>query len=84
MAVWVGIIALAGVAAEIGIVVVTFLDEAIRRKKEPGGEWTSVAVSEAIMQGAIRRVRPVVMTASAIFLGLLPIAEQKSLLRPTR
>ena len=73
VAVWVGMIALAGVAAEIGIIMVTFLDEAIRRRRENVKQWTSASLVEAIVQGALRRVRPVLMTASAIFLGLLPI-----------
>ncbi len=73
VAVWVGLIALAGVAAEIGVVMVAFLDEAIRRGRENTEKPILESLKEAIMKGAIARVRPVVMTASAIFLGLLPI-----------
>ena len=73
VAVWIGMIALAGVAAEIGVVMVTFLDEAVRKGKEADSPGNTDGLKEAIIRGAVRRVRPVVMTASAIFLGLLPI-----------
>ncbi len=73
IAVWVGIIALAGVSAEIGVVMVVFLDEAYRRRGENQQLRTREDLRAAAAEGAGQRVRPVVMTASAILLGLLPI-----------
>jgi Cu(I)/Ag(I) efflux system membrane protein CusA/SilA len=73
IAVWVGIIALAGVSAEIGVVMVVFLDEAYRRRSEKQQLRTREDLRAAAAEGAGQRVRPVVMTASAILLGLLPI-----------
>ncbi|MEW6324570.1 MAG: CusA/CzcA family heavy metal efflux RND transporter [Nitrospirota bacterium] len=73
VAVWVGLIALAGVAAEIGVVMIVYLDEAVRRRRAEGRLRTMQDLIEAAIDGAVRRVRPIVMTASAILFGLLPI-----------
>ncbi len=73
VAVWVGIIALAGVSAEIGVVMVVFLDQAYHRRSERKQLGTPEDLRVAAMEGAGQRVRPVIMTASAILLGLLPI-----------
>jgi Cu(I)/Ag(I) efflux system membrane protein CusA/SilA len=73
VAVWVGIIALAGVAAETGVVMLVYLDEAYERRVREGRMATAQDLREAIMEGAVQRVRPKMMTVAAIMGGLLPI-----------
>ncbi|MDF0644769.1 MAG: CusA/CzcA family heavy metal efflux RND transporter [Nitrospira sp.] len=73
VAVWVGIIALAGVAAETGVVMLVYLDEAYDRRTREGRMTTARDLREAIMEGAVQRVRPKMMTVAAITGGLLPI-----------
>jgi Cu(I)/Ag(I) efflux system membrane protein CusA/SilA len=77
VAVAVGFIALAGVAAETGVVMLIYLDNAftemIERRKEEGHRLTARDLYAAIMEGAVERVRPKMMTVSAIMAGLLPI-----------
>ena len=73
VAVWVGIIALAGVAAETGVVMLVYLDEAYERRVREGRMATAHDLQEAILEGAVQRVRPKMMTVAAIMGGLLPI-----------
>jgi Cu(I)/Ag(I) efflux system membrane protein CusA/SilA len=74
IAVGVGFIALAGVAAETGVIMLIYLDEAYLNKlHEKGKEMTRSDVLDAVMFGAVERVRPKVMTVAAIMAGLLPI-----------
>lgn len=74
VAVAVGFIALAGVAAEIGVLVLTFIDHEIdRRKKKKGSHLTSDEILQAVHHGTSERVRPIIMTATAITAGLIPI-----------
>jgi Cu(I)/Ag(I) efflux system membrane protein CusA/SilA len=73
VAVWVGIIALAGVAAETGVVMLVYLDEAYERRTREGTMKTAQDLRDAIMEGAVQRVRPKMMTVAAIMGGLLPI-----------
>src|SRR5438067_8088318 len=73
VAVWVGFIALFGTAVQTGVVMVIYLEEAVRRKIAPGGTLTIEALHEAVMDGALLRLRPKVMTVSTIVAGLLPI-----------
>ena len=73
VAVWVGIIALAGVAAETGVVMLVYLDEAYERRVREGRMATAQDLRESIMEGAVQRVRPKMMTVAAIMGGLLPI-----------
>ena len=73
VAVWVGLIALAGVAAEIAVVLLVYLDEAYHRHEREGRLRSRSELLEAIRQGAGERVRPVLMTAAAVTAGLLPI-----------
>jgi Cu(I)/Ag(I) efflux system membrane protein CusA/SilA len=73
VAVWVGIIALAGVAAETGVVMLVYLDEAYERHIREGRMATAQDLREAIIEGAVQRVRPKMMTVAAIMGGLLPI-----------
>ncbi len=75
VAVWVGFIALAGVAAETGVIMLLYLDEAYRRGAETlGGRVRTVAdVAAAVHDGAVERLRPKLMTVAAIMAGLAPI-----------
>jgi Cu(I)/Ag(I) efflux system membrane protein CusA/SilA len=73
VAVWVGIIALAGVDAETGVVMLLYLDQAFERFKAAGKMNTLHDLQEAVEDGAVRRIRPKMMTVLAILLGLLPI-----------
>ena len=77
VAVGVGLIALAGVAAELGVVMLLYLQLAWRRQCEicraEGREPGPAEIQAAIVEGALRRVRPILMTVATIFAGLLPI-----------
>jgi Cu(I)/Ag(I) efflux system membrane protein CusA/SilA len=73
VAVWVGIIALAGVDAETGMVMLLYLDVAYDRWKKEGRMNTLGELEGAVMEGAVQRVRPKMMTVLAILMGLLPI-----------
>lgn len=73
VAVAVGMIALAGLDAETGVVMLLYLDIAYDKMKAAGKMVTIDHLKEAIHDGAVRRVRPKMMTASAILAGLLPI-----------
>ncbi len=77
VAVGVGFIALAGVAVEIGVVMLVYLNQAIRRRilaaEAQGRDVTNDDVREAVIDGALHRVRPIMMTVVAIIAGLLPI-----------
>jgi Cu(I)/Ag(I) efflux system membrane protein CusA/SilA len=74
VAVWVGFIALFGTAVQTGVVMVIYLEEAVQRKKAAmGGKLTVVGLREAVMEGALLRLRPKVMTVSTVVAGLLPI-----------
>jgi Cu(I)/Ag(I) efflux system membrane protein CusA/SilA len=72
-AVWVGLIAVAGVAAETGIVMVVYLDEAFERYMREGRIRVPADVDAAVVEGASARVRPLVMTVATTVLGLLPL-----------
>ena len=73
IAVWVGIIALAGLDAETGVVMLLYLDLAYERWKKEGRLRGIADLKEAIMFGAVKRIRPKVMTVSVILAGLVPI-----------
>jgi len=74
VAVAVGFIALAGVSAEIGVLVLTFIDQAIsRRRAEAGGHLSTNDIMAAVLSGTTQRVRPIAMTATAVIAGLVPI-----------
>jgi Cu(I)/Ag(I) efflux system membrane protein CusA/SilA len=72
-AVWVGLIAVAGVAAETGIVMVVYLDEAFARYMREGRIRVPADVDAAVIEGASARVRPLLMTVATTVLGLLPL-----------
>jgi Cu(I)/Ag(I) efflux system membrane protein CusA/SilA len=77
VAVAVGFIALAGVAAETGVIMLIYLDHALtalRQKREAAGQLLTISdIYAAVMEGAVERVRPKMMTVVAIMAGLLPI-----------
>ncbi|ACA84490.1 efflux RND transporter permease subunit [Shewanella woodyi] len=73
VAVAVGMIALAGVAAEFGVVMLVYLNNAIKHRKESGGYEAVSDLKEALIEGAVMRIRPKAMTVATIFFGLLPI-----------
>jgi Cu(I)/Ag(I) efflux system membrane protein CusA/SilA len=69
----VGLIALLGVDAETGVFMLLYLDLAYERAKREGRLRSLQELQEAILQGAVKRLRPKFMTMAAAFLGLLPI-----------
>src|SRR3990170_4388422 len=73
VAVWVGIIALAGVDAETGVVMLLYLDQAYDKFRRQGRMNSMHDLQEAVEEGAVKRIRPKMMTVLAILLGLLPI-----------
>src|SRR5215472_11736371 len=73
VAVWVGFIALFGTAVQTGVVMVIYLEEAVARKKAAAGTLTVQGLHEAVMEGALLRLRPKVMTVSTVVAGLLPL-----------
>jgi Cu(I)/Ag(I) efflux system membrane protein CusA/SilA len=73
VAVWVGVIALAGVAAETGVVMIVYLDEVYEKRLREGTMSSAGDLKDAIIEGAAQRVRPKMMTVTAIIAGLLPI-----------
>ncbi|MBL0210787.1 MAG: efflux RND transporter permease subunit [Holophagaceae bacterium] len=73
IAVWVGLIALMGLDAETGVFMLLFLDLSHDEAKEAGKLNTKADLVEAIIHGAVKRIRPKAMTVFAAFIGLLPI-----------
>ncbi|MEK0160174.1 CusA/CzcA family heavy metal efflux RND transporter [Pseudoalteromonas piscicida] len=73
VAVGVGFIALAGVAVEIGVIMLVYLNQAISELKEKQPFMTAETINSAILEGAGKRIRPVMMTVATIIIGLLPI-----------
>lgn len=72
-AVWVGLIAVAGVAAQTGVVMIVYLDEAFNRYMREGRIRTMADVDAAVVEGAATRVRPLLMTVVTTVLGLMPL-----------
>ncbi len=74
VAVWVGFIALFGTAVQTAVVMVIYLEESVAKKKlELGGKLTRKELMEAVVDGALLRLRPKIMTVSTVVAGLLPI-----------
>ncbi|HEY8964997.1 MAG TPA: CusA/CzcA family heavy metal efflux RND transporter, partial [Candidatus Methylacidiphilales bacterium] len=73
VAVWVGLIALAGIDAETGVVMLLYLDQAREARAAVGTLRSEADLLAAIREGAVRRLRPKTMTVCAILFGLLPI-----------
>jgi len=73
VAVWVGLIALAGLDAETGVVMLLYLDHAWEKFRDAGRMNNMKDLHNAVVEGAVSRVRPKIMAVSAILFGLLPI-----------
>jgi Cu(I)/Ag(I) efflux system membrane protein CusA/SilA len=73
VAVWVGFIALFGTAVQTGVVMVIYLHEAVEKKRSEVGTLTRQDLLDAVVDGALLRLRPKVMTVSTVVAGLLPI-----------
>jgi Cu(I)/Ag(I) efflux system membrane protein CusA/SilA len=73
VAVWVGVVALAGVDAETGVVMLLYLDRAFEKHKAEGRLRSLRDLQAAVEEGAVKRIRPKMMTVMAILMGLLPI-----------
>jgi Cu(I)/Ag(I) efflux system membrane protein CusA/SilA len=73
IAVWVGLIALMGVDAETGMFMLLYLDLAFHEAQAKGKMRTWNDLREAIVEGAVKRLRPKVMTVGVMFMGLVPI-----------
>jgi hypothetical protein len=73
VAVWVGLIALAGLDAETGVVMLLYLDHAWDKFAAEGRLRTPADLRAAVIEGAVQRIRPKIMTVCAILFGLLPI-----------
>ncbi|TMA45938.1 MAG: efflux RND transporter permease subunit, partial [Deltaproteobacteria bacterium] len=73
IAVWVGLIALLGVDAETGVFMLLYLDLAFAERERRGRMRSWEDLEEAIIEGAVKRLRPKVMTVAVMFMGLLPI-----------
>jgi Cu(I)/Ag(I) efflux system membrane protein CusA/SilA len=73
IAVWVGMIALMGLDAETGVFMLLFLDLSYEERVRQGRMRTYMDLEDAIIHGAVKRIRPKMMTVMAAFMGLLPI-----------
>jgi Cu(I)/Ag(I) efflux system membrane protein CusA/SilA len=73
VAVWVGLIALAGLDAETGVVMLLYLDHAWDKFRAAGRMNSRADLNTAVIEGAVQRIRPKIMTICAILFGLLPI-----------
>lgn len=73
VAVWVGMIAMAGLAAEMGLLMLHYLDSALEQAKERMPESNREWLSEAVAQGAAQRIRPMLMTSLTLMISLVPV-----------
>jgi Cu(I)/Ag(I) efflux system membrane protein CusA/SilA len=73
VAVWVGYIALFGIAVETGVVMVVYLHESLTRRIASGQPLTEADIYEAAIEGAVQRLRPKLMTVCAVLASLIPI-----------
>ncbi len=73
VAVWVGYIALFGIAVETGVVMVVYLHEALDRRMRSGAELRHEDIEAATIEGAVQRLRPKLMTVSVVLASLIPI-----------
>jgi Cu(I)/Ag(I) efflux system membrane protein CusA/SilA len=71
--VWVGVIALAGLDAETGVVMLLYLTLAHRHRRDEGRLRDQVDLQEAIVEGAAKRIRPKLMTVLTMMIGLIPV-----------
>jgi Cu(I)/Ag(I) efflux system membrane protein CusA/SilA len=72
-AVWVGLIALVGLAAQTGVVMIVYCDSAYRRRKAEGRIRDLDDIVEATLEGSVQRVRPKLMTVATMMIGLVPL-----------
>jgi len=70
---WLGIILLLGLAAETGVIMLVYIENAVKERREKHGRLTAELLEEAIEEGAIQRVRPKMMTVLADAIGLVPL-----------
>jgi Cu(I)/Ag(I) efflux system membrane protein CusA/SilA len=73
IAAWVGIIALMGLDAETGVFMLLFLDLSYEEARRAGRLRTRAELEEAIVHGAVKRIRPKIMTVASAMMGLMPI-----------
>jgi len=73
VAVWVGYIALFGIAVETGVVMVVYLHEALDKRLNAGAHLTNEMIEQAAVEGAVQRLRPKLMTVTAVLASLAPI-----------
>jgi Cu(I)/Ag(I) efflux system membrane protein CusA/SilA len=73
VAVWVGAIAVSGLAVELGLLMMLYLDMAYRQFKDSTEDHSGEILQDVIVEGATQRIRPMLMTGAALFLGLAPI-----------
>ena len=73
VAVWVGFIALFGTAVQTGVVMVIYLEDAVARRTVRDGRLTADGLHQAVIEGALLRLRPKVMTVATVVAGLLPL-----------
>jgi copper/silver efflux system protein len=73
VAVWVGYIALFGIAVETGVVMVVYLHEALNRRVQAGHPLTKADLEAAVIEGAVQRLRPKLMTVAAVLASLAPV-----------
>ncbi|HEY7334144.1 MAG TPA: CusA/CzcA family heavy metal efflux RND transporter [Bryobacteraceae bacterium] len=76
VAVWVGYIALFGIAVETGVVMVVYLHEALQRRLASGAPLTEADLEAAVIEGAVHRLRPKLMTVAVVLASLIPILKE--------
>src|SRR5437899_4086156 len=79
VAVWVGYIALFGIAVETGVVMVVYLHEALNRRLASGKQLKHEDIEEAVIEGAVHRLRPKLMTVCVVLASLIPILWQSGI-----
>jgi Cu(I)/Ag(I) efflux system membrane protein CusA/SilA len=79
VAVWVGYIALFGIAVETGVVMVVYLHEALNRKLAGGKPLRHEDIEEAVIEGAVQRLRPKLMTVCVVLASLIPILRESGI-----
>jgi Cu(I)/Ag(I) efflux system membrane protein CusA/SilA len=79
VAVWVGYIALFGIAVETGVVMVVYLHEALQRRLASGAPLTESDLEAAVIEGAVHRLRPKLMTVAVVLASLIPILRESGI-----
>jgi len=73
VAVWVGMIALAGLATELGVVLLVYLDDAVQQRIDEGRMGGITDLREAVIEGSVQRLRPILMTVTTDAIALIPV-----------